>query len=50
MTHEVEYVFDRRSDVVDLLQSERGSKVWPRKPVEEHIQRTYLKEDIDPSR
>jgi hypothetical protein len=29
-TRQVEHVVDRRSDMVDLVQCERGSKVWPR--------------------
>jgi hypothetical protein len=49
-TRQVDYVADRLSDVVDPLQSERGMKVLAVEPVEEHIQRTYLKEDIDLSK
>ena len=39
-TRQVEYVADRRSNMIDPLQSERGLAA---EPVEEDIQRTYLK-------
>ena len=39
----VEYGADRRSDVVDPLQSEHDSDVWPRNRSKSKIQRTYLK-------
>jgi hypothetical protein len=50
-TRQVEHVADRRSDAVDPLQSERGSNAWPRDQSKSiHIQRTYLKEAIDPGK
>ena len=39
----VEYRADRRSDIVDPLQSEHDSDVWPRNRSKSKIQRTYPK-------